>query len=175
MAPRLTSLLTCGLLLLSLPWLAGGSELVVPGLGLYEYADPNFEGMRLILTQRGEAYSAAYIQGLSGSAFRMAGPCPCAPTCSRAMTPTELAERLGYMVEELGLPGGQAEVNAAAPAVVTRVKQALREGQSALVWSAFSNAEWDVVCGADEESDEFLGRSSYSFLGMPDLDRKSVV
>ena len=47
--------------------------------------DPLFEGIRVVLSYRGEAYSPAYLQGISGAAFRIAGICPCAPTSSFAM------------------------------------------------------------------------------------------
>ena len=40
----------------------------------------HYTALLLVLAQRGETYSPAYVQGIAGAAFRVAGPCPCAPT-----------------------------------------------------------------------------------------------
>lgn len=71
----------------------------------YRVVEPMYEGIRVILSYRGEPYSPAYIQGLSGAAFRVAGICPCAPTCSTAMDPRSLIRLLGYAFEECSLFG----------------------------------------------------------------------
>ena len=42
----------------------------------------------------------------------------------------------------------------------------MRQGRPALLWHAFTNAEWDVVCGFDEDQEIFVGRGSY--LGLDD-------
>ena len=42
----------------------------------YRVVEPLFEGIRVILSYRGENYSPAYVQGISGAAFRVAGICP---------------------------------------------------------------------------------------------------
>lgn len=70
----------------------------VDGVDRYRVVEPTFEAVRIVLAHRGERYSAAYMQGISGAAFRIAGICPCAPTCSLAMEPKALIERLGYDV-----------------------------------------------------------------------------
>ena len=46
--------------------------------------------------------------------------------------------------------------------VLARIKSELCSGQPALLWHAFTNAEWDVVCGYDEEMGVFYGRGSYA-------------
>jgi hypothetical protein len=53
---------------------------------------------------------------------------------------------------------------------VERVKAEIRAGRAVLVWHAFTNAEWDVVTGFDEEKAEFLGFGSYTY-GHPDVWR----
>ena len=78
-------------------------SVTIEGLDRYRVVEPMFEGLRVILSYRGEPYSPAYIQGISGAAFRVSGICPCAPTCGIAMQPQDLALLLGYQVEYLPL------------------------------------------------------------------------
>ena len=49
-----------------------------------------------------------------------------------------------------------------APKVAARVKDEIRAGRAVLVWHAFTNAEWDVVCGFDATAKQFLGYGSYA-------------
>lgn len=139
----------------------GGKRVIIDGVDRYRVTDPLFECVRVVLSHRGEKYSPAYVQGISGAAFRVAGPCPCAPTCSAAMDVTELIERLGYACEHLRLYGKGVDPARDVHKVVARVKAEVRAGRPALVWHAFTNAEWDVVCGYDETKKQFLGRGSY--------------
>lgn len=53
--------------------------MIIPNVDRYRVWDPLFEGLRVILSHHGESYSPAYVQGLSGAAFRIGGICPCAP------------------------------------------------------------------------------------------------
>ncbi len=140
-------------------------EIVLDNVGPYQVVDPMFEGVRLVLQQRGETYSPAYIQGISGSAFEIGGICVCAPTCCHRMWPTGLAELLGYECEALSLENTPREDLAeAVTPIVERVKEEIRKGRAVLVWHAFTSAEWDVVSGFDEEAREFIGRGSYKGL-----------
>ena len=128
----------------------------------FRVVDPMFECVRIVLSHRGESYSPAYIQGISEMAFRIAGPCPCAPTCSVAMETPELIRKLGYEFEESGLQKLKgAEVGAAVPGVISRIKEEIRAGRPTIVWHAFTNAEFDVVSGFDDEAGTFLGYGSY--------------
>ncbi len=128
----------------------------------YRYTDPMFECVRVVLAQRGDVYDPAYIQGVSGMAFRMAGPCPCAPTCSTAMEPAELLGMLGYETTKVGLESvPKEELEGAVAAAVVRIKDEIRAGRAVIVWHAFTNAEFDVVSGFDEEREVFLGYGSY--------------
>jgi hypothetical protein len=130
----------------------------------YRVCEPVFEGIRVIMNYLGENYSPAYIQGISGAAFRIAGICPCAPTCSVATWVQPLIRQLGYELTEYSIeddPAGKIG------GLVEAVKKEIDEGRPALVWHAFTNAEWDVVCGYDEEKSTFLGRGSY--LGLDDF------
>jgi len=136
----------------------------------YRVCEPCFEAVRIVLAHRGETYSPAYIQGLSGAAFRVGGICPCAPTCHLAMGTTDLLRLLGYEYEEVSLAGEGADPQQDVPQVVERVKGEVRAGRSVLVWHAFTNAEWDVVSGFDEEKAEFIGFGSYTH-GHPDVWR----
>ncbi|MCJ7823146.1 MAG: hypothetical protein MUQ26_08755, partial [Armatimonadetes bacterium] len=65
---------------------AAGSRVILENVDRYRVNEPLFEGVRVILSYRGEMYSPAYVQGISGAAFRIGGPCPCAPTCEYAMS-----------------------------------------------------------------------------------------
>lgn len=144
--------------------------MVVEGVDHYRVCEPMFEGLRIVLAQRGETYSPAYIQGLSGAAFRIAGICPCAPTCNGAMGPQDLLKLLGYDFEECTLTGEGLDPERDVPKVVERVTQEIRAGRAVLVWHAFTNAEWDVVSGFDDEKGEFIGFGSYT-AGKPDVWR----
>jgi len=44
----------------------------------------------------------------------------------------------------------------------TASTQELRDWDRSIVWHAFTNAEWDVVAGYDDEKHTFLGRGSYA-------------
>jgi len=122
--------------------------------------DPLFEGIRVVLSYRGEAYSPAYIQGISGAAFRIAGICPCAPTCSFAMEPQELVELLGYKVEHLPLHGEDIAPKMRVHEVLARLRDEIHAGRPALLWHAFTTCEWDVVCGFDDGQQQLTGCGS---------------
>ena len=130
--------------------------------GRYRVMDAQFESVRVVLAQRGEKYSPAYIQGLSGSAFEIDGICPCAPTCHSAMEPEELVRLLGYDAERMGLDQKGMDPAKEVHKLVARVKDEIRAGRSVIVWHAFTTAEWDVVCGFDDEKRQFIGRGSYA-------------
>ena len=83
-------------------------SIILEGVDRYQVVEPMFEGLRVILSYRGESFTPAYIQGISGAAFRVAGICPCAPTCGTAMQPQDLARTLGYAVEYLPLQADRA-------------------------------------------------------------------
>jgi hypothetical protein len=137
-----------------------GSKVWIEGMDRYQYLDPMFEGVRIILAHRGEKYSPAYIQGISGSAFRIGGICPCAPTCNNAMGTQELIRLLGYEFEHLKLEDEGEKLAAQTREAIERVKQEVDAGRACLVWHAFTNAEWDVVYGYDGQQKKFLGRGS---------------
>jgi len=134
----------------------------IEGMDRYRVTDPVFEGVRIILAARGDAYSPEYVQGISGSAFRIGGICPCAPTCANWMEPQDLIRLLGYEAEELSLARKGDELASATQEAVARVKQEIDAGRAVLVFHAFTNAEFDVVFGYDDNSNEFLGRGSYA-------------
>jgi hypothetical protein len=160
-----------------------------------------FEAVRVVLTQHGALYTANYIQGISGAAFRIGGICPCAPTCEYAMEVQELLDLLGYSYKHLWVSLGEAarqlrvyealiplaqsyeENNKNLPSVasfddpyireackkvhtiINAVKDQIRSGRAAVVWHAFTTAEFDVVTGFDEDKGTFLGRGSYAGMG----------
>ena len=136
-------------------------SIILEGVDRYQVVEPMFEGLRVILSYRGEPFTPAYIQGISGAAFRVGGICPCAPTCGTAMQPQDLARTLGYAVDYLPLQAIGLEREHELQEVLARIKSELRAGQPVLLWHAFTNAEWDVVCGFDEEQGVFFGRGSY--------------
>lgn len=140
--------------------------MVVQGVDRYRVVEPCVEAVRVVLAQRGEKYSPAYIQGIAGSAFMIAGPCPCAPTCGGVMPPDRLLGLLGYEVESISLAQAKTEeeLRARGGQMVERAKAQIRAGRPVIVWHAFTNAEWDVVAGYDDENHTFLGRGSYAGL-----------
>ena len=87
------------------PATGGGSVdqkvVVIKGVDRFRVVEPMFECVRVALSYLGEKYSPAYIQGISGAAFRISGICPCAPTVNVAMGPKDLIHMLGYTLEFL--------------------------------------------------------------------------
>lgn len=124
----------------------------------YKVREPLFEGIRVILSYLGEEYSAAYIQGISGAAFRIGGICPCAPTCSYSMEPIELIRKLGYDAEHISLYDKEKSNKVLLDDLIYKIKREISNNKPVLVWNAFSIKEWDVVCGFDDTY--FYGRGS---------------
>lgn len=125
----------------------------------YRYCEPLFEGARILLKHHGAPYSPEYIQGISGAAFKIAIGCPSRPTCVCDMWTTDLFRLLGFEVREL--PYQDADENDLFDTALEEIKAELDRGNPVLVWHALTNYEWDVVCGYDEESRQFIGRGSY--------------
>ena len=147
---------------------AGALRVVLQGVDQYRIVEPMFESVRVVLSYRGETHSPAYIQGISGQAFRIAGPCPCAPTCENAMQAQDLLPMLGYKVEWVPMFGDGVDPKERYPQVLARVKDEIRANRPVIVWNAFTTAEWDVVCGFDDEKREFHGRGSYASMQHPE-------
>lgn len=136
--------------------------MILTGIDRYRVMEPLFEGLRVILSYRGETYSPAYIQGLAGTAFHVGGICPCAPTCTPTVRDTAaLARLLGYETRELALFPARTNPVIGIDELIERVQGEVRAGRPALVWHAFTSYEWDVVCGFDEAQGLFYGRGSY--------------
>ncbi len=135
--------------------------MIIEGIDHYRVMEPLFEGIRVMLSYRGERYSPEYVQGISGAAFRIAGICPCAPTCSSAMAPQDLVRVFGYEIAHIPLSGEGVDPKQRIHEVIKRVKDEIRSGRPVLVWHAFTNAEWDVVCGFEDVDKQFFGRGSY--------------
>lgn len=152
-------------------------RMVLQSIDKYRVTEPMFEGVRIILSFLGERYSPAYIQGISSAAFRIAGICPCAPTCcaigeptdlsrlrSAATQPIDLLKLLGYESEHFTLSENNFDPEIRINEMVKRVKDEIRKGHPVLVWNAFTYAEWDVVAGFDDNEEMFFGRGSYAGL-----------
>ena len=139
-----------------------GHKVWIEGVDRYRVIDPLYEGVRIILAARGDVYSPDYIQGISGSAFRIGGICPCAPTCANWISPRDFIRLLGYDLERLKLEGKGDQLAANTQEVVARVRKEIDAGRAVLVWHAFTKAEFDVVFGYDTHRKEFLGRGSYA-------------
>lgn len=142
----------------------GNETVILEGVDSYQVVDPMFESARVVMTYLGEPYSSAYVQGISGSAFRIGGICPCAPTCACAMDTQDLLRTFGYEFEHLSLCEEGMDPEREVHEVIARVKDHIRAGRPVLVWHAFTTAEWDVVCGFDDETHQFVGRGSYAGL-----------
>jgi hypothetical protein len=137
---------------------------MIQNVDAYRVTDPLYEPVRVVLTARGEPYSANYVQGISGAAFRTAGPCPCAPTSpelSNGMEPGALAALFGYRVEVYPLSVDGLDLNSEVQNVLARVREEVAADRPVVLWNAFTNAEWDVVCGYDEGKHLLYGRGSY--------------
>lgn len=148
---------------LSATYIKGDEEMVIQNVDRYRVMEPLFEGARVILNHLGEGYTPAYIQGVSGAAFRMSGGCPSRPTCFYTRWPSDFLRYLGYEVTEV--PCKSPDGNDLTAAMIDAVKAQIDKGRPALVWHAVTSMEWDVVCGYDEEQRQFIGRGSYKGLG----------
>ena len=143
--------------------------MIIPEVDTYQVVEPMYEGIRVILSYRGESYSPAYVQGISGAAFHIGGICPCAPTCTEGIDPIELVRKFGYRAEAMPLFNETVRWDQRAPAdlmdaLIGRIQAEIRLNHPVLVWHAFTNAEWDVVAGYDEARKLFFGRGSYAGL-----------
>lgn len=154
---------------LSVTHIKGDEEMKTLLVGKYNVKEPMFEGVRAILAYMGEPYTPEYIQGISGAAFKIAGGCPSRPTCVYTRWPTEFIKYLGYEIFEY--PCVDQDGNSINESMINAVRNHIDAGRPALVWHAFTNAEWDVVCGYDEEQEQFIGRGSYA--GLDDYERAS--
>ncbi|MHC1695504.1 MAG: hypothetical protein AB9835_09615 [Eubacteriales bacterium] len=124
----------------------------------YAVSEANFEGLRLALNYIDDAYSPAYFHGIAGTSFRVGGICPCAPTCTTAMSLQQLITLLGYDFLELPFTdGGEDEIKRMTDAV----RASIDAGVPALVWNAFTPCEWKVVTGYSEEERVFFGRAPW--------------
>lgn len=129
----------------------------------FHISEPLFEGVRVVLNFLGEKYTPAYIQGISGAAFRMAGPCPCAPTCSSQMSTTDLLTLFGYKYTEfiLGWTGDVEDAKKNMVALIPKIKDSIRARRPVLLWYAFADTAYEVVTGFDDAEGVFLGRHPY--------------
>ena len=137
------------------------AAVIIKGVDRYRVCEPMYEGIRVILASRGEKYSPAYIQGISGAAFRIAGPCPCAPTCAGAIPFDEFIRLLGYENETILSPKKNEDEKKWLAATLLRIHDEVKAGRPVLVFHAFTSAEWDVVCGFDLDKKQLIGRGSY--------------
>lgn len=133
--------------------------MILQNVDSYRVMEPLFEGVRIILSYLGESYSPEYIQGVSGAGFVIAGGCASRPTCVYNMWTTDFIRYMGYEITEY--PCVDKDGNTLAGEFIAAVRRSVDEGKPALVWNAFTNLEWDVVCGYDEAQEQFIGRGSY--------------
>jgi AraC-like DNA-binding protein len=151
---------------LTITYVKGESDMILLNVDKYRYVEPLFEGVRIILNNMGEKYTPEYIQGISGAAFKISGGCPSRPTCVLDRWTPDFIRYLGYEVTEYPCfdeDGSETMIEA--------VKKQIDNGKPALVWHAFTNAEYDVVCGYDNEAKQFIGRGSHK--GFDDYARES--
>ena len=123
----------------------------VPGYGVNE---ANFEALRLALNHMGENLSAEYFHGIAGTAFRIGGICPCAPTCTLAMQPQQLIRLFGYDYEECHYDDADREDSL--KRLTDAVRGSVDSGIPVPVWNAFTNCEWELVTGYDENEKVFV-------------------
>ena len=137
----------------------GGTRVVIDNVDRFRVREPNFEGVRIVVDFLGETYSPAYIQGISGAAFRFGGPCPCAPNCSTQMSTTDLIELLGYDHTEsiLGWTGDVEDAKRNMVTLIPKIRESVRAGRPVLLWYGFADTAYEVVTGFDDATGVFLG------------------
>ena len=132
---------------------------ILNGIADYEVTEANFESSRLALNFIGEYYPADYFHGIAGTAFRIGGICPCAPTCTTAMHLRDLLELFGYECEECAYDDN--DKDASLTKLTAAVRASIDAGIPAIVWNAFTACEFDIVTGYDENEQVFFGRGSH--------------
>ena len=153
---------------LTISYVKGESDMVLLNVDKYRYNEPLFEGARIVLNSMGVKYTPEYIQGISGAAFKIAGGCPSRPTCVWDRWTPDFIKYLGYDVTEY--PCFDENGNDVTDKMIEAVKKQIDSGKPALVWHAFTNAEYDVVCGYDNDNKQFIGRGTYA--GRDDYTRE---
>ena len=140
-----------------------GERMIIDNVDRFCVREPLFEGPRVVLGFLGEKYTPAYIQGISGAAFRIAGPCPCAPTCSTQMFTTDLLKLLGYQYTEniLRRTGDVDDAKRNMVALIPKIKDSIRARRPVLLWYAFRDMAYEVVVGYDDAEGVFLGWHAY--------------
>jgi hypothetical protein len=140
-----------------------GEHMIIGNVDHFRVSEPLFEGPRVVLSFLGEKYSPAYIQGISGAAFRIAGPCPCAPDCSTQMFTTDLLKLLGYSYTQsiLGWTGDVEDAKRNMTPLIPKIKESIRAGKPVLLWYAFNDTAYEVVAGYDDAEGAFLGRHAW--------------
>ncbi len=140
-----------------------GERMIIENVDRFRVSEPLFEGPRVVLSFLGEKYSPAYIQGISGAAFRIAGPCPCAPDCSSQMFTTDLLKLLGYSYTQsiLGWTGDVEDAKRNMTTLIPKIKESIRAGRPVLLWYAFNDTAYEVVAGYDDAEGVFLGRHAW--------------
>lgn len=144
---------------LTITYVKGESDMMLMNIDKYRYYDPLFEGARIILNNLGEKYTPEYIQGISGAAFKIAGGCPSCPTSIYDKWTHKFIRYLGY--ETKHYPCSDKDGNDVTDKMIEAVKKSIDDGKPALVWNAFSVAEYDVVCGYDNDAKQFIGRCTF--------------
>ena len=133
---------------------------ILENLNKYDVSEAIFEGFRLTIDYIGDSYDAAYFHGIVGTAFRVGGICPCAPTCTFAMDLGKCIELFGYEREEI--PFSDVTADADVEKMIESVRNSINAGVPALVWNAFVPCEWNVVVGYDEVEKVFFGRAPWN-------------
>ena len=143
--------------------LKSDSRMNIDNIDRFRVTEPLFEGARIVLNFLGESHTPAYIQGISGAAFRIAGPCPCAPTCSSQMSTTELLKLLGFQYTEsiLGWTGDVEDAKNNLVALIPKIKDSIRAHRPVLLWYAFADTAFEVVTGFDDAEGVFMGHHAY--------------
>jgi hypothetical protein len=136
-----------------------GERVVLDGVDRFRVCEPNFEGVRIVLDFLGDKYPPAYVQGISGGAFRIAGICPCAPNLSTQMSTSDLLKLLGYESTPalLGWVDDVEDAKRNMAALIPKIKDSLRARRPVLLWYAFADSAYEVVTGFDDTEGVFLG------------------
>ena len=143
---------------LTISYVKGENDMVLLNVDTFRYTEPLYEAARIVLNSMGADFSPEYILGISGAAFLISGGCPSRPTCANEMWTTDFLRLLGFEIEEH--PCFDENGNDITDQMIEAVKKHIDDGKPALVWHAFSAAEFDVVCGYDEDAGHFIGRGS---------------
>ncbi|MFP4460030.1 MAG: hypothetical protein ACLFSQ_10635 [Candidatus Zixiibacteriota bacterium] len=122
----------------------------------YRNWGPVYEGLRIVLNSRGINFTPQYLSGISGEAMSFYRTGFDNEYRNTAEELIDFIKSLGFKPERLNPSNEPDDIQKAIDAIIEEIDN----GRALLLWNAFTLCEWDVICGYNKKTREFLGRGS---------------